>query len=261
MSAEQDSPNFVRIFERKVASITPLSDAEGTDLAWDLGDVGIIQLKRRMPAIIFDLDQLNPELDNPIDCSLYLWVGDLNEIRDLRLVHKELESQLRKFLQDHISCPPLFINPESGYVIEDNRGNIYLAVSSPIVNTIQGDVRHSLATTDSITKFLGERWINLIKRYSLAKIIGNVKKFLLPGDKGYYPGFYNWVTETVLNLDLVGKWREDGFIYMFAEEYGMSNFQFMRFRSFISAANRAQTSIVYDQVAREIIESDNSLST
>lgn len=89
-----------------------------------------------------------------------------------------------------------------------------------------------------------------MQKYNIKKIIGQFNERELPnGSKIFgYTG-----TQEILNLELVGKERENRFLHSFAQKYKMTNTQFLRFLTHIKTQKQGQT---YDEIAQEVIRMD-----
>lgn len=246
-SENRKTPNFRKIFFAKLASIKPLSE-EGESRwgigRWDLEQVGIDGIKRMGPAAVF-WPQRNR---NDYSRKFQIWLENPEDIENHTYPHWEVKDNLDDFFLAREIPHKKPILAFSSFVLEDEKGRIYLAVEGDIVTTIARDVEDYLKKTDR--SLFAPLWLDLVKQYKLRKIIGNI---------GKEERNEKWIsstvtTETVLDLDMIGKMREDRYKYDFTQKYGMSWAQYMRFRLLVEDPDYMLTWGNYDNVAKMVVE-------
>ncbi len=200
----------------------------------DFQKVGIEQRTKFVPAIIMDTGTY--EIPN-----LEIWVKDFKEIPDKRYPHSYLEDELDE-LKEHLK----FSNTSgkswlSGYVIEDGAKNLFLFFEGISSDTPRMEIENDIQR---------DEWVNLLKRYELKKIIGSSS-----GSKKR-PSEKAGDMIQMMDDDFVGKLRKEAFLHSFGEKYGMTTSQWLKFHAIVEGAREAETAIVYDEVAKEIMNED-----
>lgn len=232
LNKEQESNrniDFKQIFLQRLSKIEPFSEEEGKDEAYFFAQAGIEQVKKRAVALVFPSKNEGIDyFDRPLD----LWIEDYKDIGDKDYPHYQAVEKLERFLLDNEYNEYIGgLNMRSAYVIQDVKNRIFLLFDEGPAEIPKGDLEFEY----------GERWVKLIEKYNLENILGDYSDDFMV---------------TPIGGDIVGKIREDNFLRNFAEKYQMTNFQFMRFRTFILSAKKSNTSINYDSVAKEIIAED-----
>lgn len=242
---EREQRHFKELFLKRLQDIEPFSKEDGENEAYSLRPLGISTIRLQAPVVIFALAKSPEYLD---DGPYQLWIEDIKRVSDKSYPHYELEAQLESYLDDN---KILKSNPRpsrgSAYVIESDQGQLYLTVSSIIASSLscrlQCEVEQYVEGQKQFAKF-----VPLIGEYGLTNIIGTFSLDIKDGNLTLFTSYQKFLLEA----DLIGKIRENNYIYSFAEKYQMTYFQFLRFRSLVLACKESSTAIVYDKSAQEI---------
>lgn len=224
--------NFKKIFDRKLASIVSFSEEEGKDEADDLKKVGIEQVKRKGVGIIFPRAYFG-------DFKFELWIEDPKDIQNDIYSHDEVCDQLEKFLGG-VPFRPFWRISTS--IIENPLGEKFLLTDCLWTNSILNHL--------SWKSFLSERLKDIIARYNLSKIIGTFKS-VRHDEYGSWKGFSSGV---VMENDLLGKRREDNYLFNLARQFDLTYLQLMRLRILSLSAKEANLPVSYDRLAKEVAE-------
>lgn len=226
---EQESADtFLSLFHQKINAVTPNPESTWRSNGMDYIGVGIDQVKRNMPAVLFTT------LSQPRKFNI--WVEDPRKIINARWPHAETTIALREHLDQqqarlHTQLP--------SFVIQDGQDNLYL-----VVDEIVGDIVRDHA----VSELLRGNWSAIIDTY-------NIKQVITVARNDDPTMTYS---EVVLDSDLFGRLREDSYLLGFARRYGMNNFQYMRFRSIIYGARTGKEIVPlnYERLAKEILAAD-----
>ena len=206
--------DFQQIFESKLASIEPLTPQEAEWESRGLEDIGVNSVIRQAPCVILYPDPMKNDAEKNYD----IWVEDAKNC-SFDYPHEDVQETFKKFQKQQgggIAKPG-----RSAYVIEDNQKRLYLLFGTKAAEFTKQDLDYA-----------DERklWEGLMLRYHFSKLIGQFpyqKRWVEDGvDHGEFGS--NFVN--IFDKDIVGRIRENSYLMHFADKYGMTNTQFMRFR-------------------------------
>lgn len=227
------SLDFKKMFFDKLATIEPYDERTGklTAKHFLLNDIGIAQVKRLVPSLVFSIQS-----DLPTSLDMYL--EDPGNIAGEDYPHWAMENKLTDMLRKNgyaLKHDRLLLKT-SCFIVQDVGDRLFLLLD-PIPT---GEIKNRIES--NLTK---QVWFMLVEKYNLDKIVGSTGPAWMgiDGDK-----------EIILEKDIIGKIREDDYMQSFADKYGMTNFQFTRFRIRILSAIDAGIPVDYDTIARESIE-------
>lgn len=104
-----------------------------------------------------------------------------------------------------------------------------------------------------------ECWVNLLRCYSLEKVLGEFKKNLKVEVDGHEYLRTNYTVGILLDqnrINLIRQERENRHLFYTALDYQMTITQYLRFRSLIDCAREAGLSTNIEEIAQEVIEFD-----
>lgn len=188
-----------------------------------------------MPAILFVRD--NENLD--------IWVENPSKI-SRAYPHADIEENLkRRFLElNEIGR----LRMTSAVVLEDWEGHTYLSIKEWLGKLIRIKVVEGSNDVD-VPEVNIDTVEDLVKRYGIHKVTSQVAQKVTKDNQTI-----SWSRdEEILTLDIVGQYREASFLRSYQERYEMTAAQFLRFRTRVNSAKRANQPLNYDPLAAEII--------
>ncbi len=228
--------DYRQIFWDKLNSMPALSDDEIMDESRGFSEFGIQQVRKKAPAIIFEGKKIRN------DRNYDLWIEDPNDV-SRRFPHDELEDSL-KYFQEERGIKVERHGSFHGYVIQDEKNNVHLF--------FEGIAGQNMFKNVNQFAFIGyKKWmLNLMRKYGVEKMICNLSEFHRDGLK---------VLEEALEVDtdVVGKTREENYFRDFAEKYGMTYSQYIKFRAYVRSNWEAGKPTDCEKIAQEIIAEKN----
>lgn len=238
---KETAPDFLKIFEERLASVEPLTDEDAKDLASWYNDAGITSLKREMPVILF-----NP---NGIEFATLtdIWTENPDNLdMTSHYIHDQLIDKLHEFLS--ISKNILYVF--AGYILEDSNGIRYLVLDETRAN----NVKNNMLGDDYRDKERGSQLLDLLNKYSISKIIETYSKeeVITEGD--------TTITKTrsasreVIGKNMLDKRREDVALINLARKYNMTNSQYLRLVTLAKVLFEDGKQVSLDEIAQSIVE-------
>lgn len=227
--------DFAAEFKSRMVALPYVADKDSVLEGSLYASVGISRLKRLVPVILFAMDNE----------SLEIWIENPSKI-SRATPHSDIDDAFRKKF-------PELDNPErlrvsSAVVLEDWEAHVYLSVSDSIGKIVRIKVQEGVNQTD-IPEYMIETWEDLVKKYGLHKIISRMEQRVTKNGTTTV----TWENEDVLNVDIVGQYRENSFLRSFQETFQMTAAQFLRFRTLVNGAKKSNQPLNYDQLAAEIV--------
>ncbi|HUD45157.1 MAG TPA: hypothetical protein VMR41_06440 [Patescibacteria group bacterium] len=226
------NPNFVQVFSERMAEIPHFPEEFQRSAALVRVIPDTERVVRRVPTIVFISDTSNwLSLD---DLDYHLWVEDPKSLDSAHYPHDQMEDRLRAYGSKwKLYCSSL----ASADLFENEKGERRLILDTKTGFQNQENIDRS--------EKIRQQWGLLARRYKLA---------------GIYGDYYDYRTgekTTIVGSDIVGQIREDEFLRGYAQRYGMTNFEWMRFRTRAFTAKEGQVSVKYDQLAQESLYREN----
>lgn len=224
-------------------------------IQYELKEAGIFDIKKFAPAIIFKTPKIKKKSQYDI------WVEDPS-LCDPQYPHDSARTRAELWFE--AQNLPRFEKAASAFILKNTKGDTYLICD----RFLAGNVKRYEEGGDEYDLIELEKLNELQKRYNLKGMIG-----MIPYRKTERVGTatvnkYGFNVTSVLGEDLVGKIREEMMLYYgYAEEYHMTNTQYMRFRTLARAAKEAvkpasymnpqrpeeKPTVTYDDIARSVI--------
>jgi len=235
----QPHPNYVQLFQDRLSAISLLPPDEQEWKAFRYKDLGVQKVKREAPGAIFTTPTSPFYFWMYETHNLDLWVTDPARIeKDDPIPHSTVKGEMTDF-RCNVKTP---INREEDYslsaqVIQDQDDNIYLFVKPRMIDPTGEELRRKYSND--------EAYLSMIERYGCI-LVTNAR----------VPTSYGGTTiETVrfLDRDIVGELREEVYLRQFIKQFGLTERQFMRFRTFVLAAKEGNQRVNYTSIASEIL--------
>lgn len=235
---QKDIPDFREIFYRTLEITPPFARTLAKE--YSFREIGITQINKLIPALIFTSKDVLTDFFDISDLNLWLINpnGTASEPYPHLLMDDELEEVLKNYNRRAISR-------FRGTIIQDDFGKIYFwPKTETLAQVVITESNADIDSDDDLSLSHKKRWIKLIEKYALEKIIS-------PKGNG----------EIILErhlIDLIDRKTEDEYLFNFARKYGMTHFQYLRFRCLIDSAKEGLISTNFERVAQEVIEFDRS---
>ena len=246
--------DFKKIFVERLNNIQP-SDYSSWSFLKGLEEVGITKVDKMGFAVVFVTAKENGE-----DSDLQIWMKDEQQANK-EYPHIDVLQELENYLEEHkIKSPRIFLR-NKGMVLQANDGSLYLLVGGGAAEGMAINVGQSAADDFSREQIAG--YERMMAQYSIKEIVA--KGFANLEEKYTTYGTRNI---KILNKDILGEITENRYLLSFAEKYGMTNNQFMRFRiraitsrkAALTDKEAAEKGVKYlidlDQLAQEIISQE-----
>lgn len=228
IEVERPSFNFRELFEEKLAH-SDRPQKRGPLRA--LGPFGIKDLARYAPVLIVPIktDQDHDRYELYLDDFR---VGGYTEPHlPLRRALDKLVAEYHIPLGDHSIL--------SGFFIVDDQGRRHLITGHQGLNRIRYAVENK--HDEGI-----EEWSDLCQRYHIDQLFGDFAKD--PFTEGY----------KIVNLDLKGMISDEENVLAYAQKMGMTNSQYLRFKTIVQENHRAQMNpISWDKIAEQIMNDND----
>jgi len=228
---EQPKPNFVGLFNQRLAAIPPLPSHDQYEIPL-LRDYALPDTKRvvkALPAIVFITGKTNPIYHAEADFDI--WIEDPSELDRSYYPHGQLTESMKSYVRQHSRLHPARVSSAELFERENNERILVL------------DIKDGRQSKENMDEFEDEKlqWAAMARRYHITNIYGDFPQY---GTK------YGEVAR-VLTADVVGKIREDEFLRGYAQRNTMTNTEWMRFRTRALTAKASGVSVTYDNLVKE----------
>ncbi|MFA6963501.1 MAG: hypothetical protein WC227_02185 [Patescibacteria group bacterium] len=234
---EEQAVDFNKLFLAQLGSMPQKTGEDAEHEAYHLGNIGISEIRREAVAIIFLLEGSK---------NLEIWLQDPGN-SERAYWHNTARLVLKDFLRSKNLKPDRMTGAS---VCQDQNDQLFMLLNSD-------DELFDLFSDDAKEGDIGEDWRELFKRYQIKKVVGRVASRTKDGG-------IDIEGVEIIDEDLMGNRREEGFLRDLAKEYEMTTTQYLRFRTIVKSAEAKDsdhpgTAIQYHDLAKKIVAGDDSI--
>jgi hypothetical protein len=233
MSREQSPVDFVNIFNQRMQAVVPYPPQTAREIALLSSEVELDLIRKKLPAVVFVATQENRIWHT--SAIKGIWVEPADSLKSRHRPHGEVVERMKKVFEiNNLTGGKV----SSALVFEDGKGDRHLVLDFEGSLEVDDEREHN-------KKAFEDLWVGLAREYRLSSIAGPKPIYIDEEDR------FKFVTS-----DLIGKLREEEYILSFATERQMTNFQWLRFRALALGAKKSGISVVYSELANDIILQD-----